>query len=281
MEGTRQTVVIVAGAQRAQRGLGGQLLLFQQLCDESGGGGDTGGDLAAPLRVLLGHDLGVVAVQNHNGKTRFVQRLGAHFGLLTDFLGVAHQVAQHHAGGRLIGKNLGGNARLCQQRQQMLRHFRNLDGGDFADVHQNVSAVLTVGGLLHTVDVAGGLHVFDQIHDALRSDLADHGFGAGFPDEQRRLIAGGAVIGAGVAQQALVHGLTHILVKLLCLLVDHAQQQALGAGGVQFLTGLVLDRAQMAAHPAEAALFRMMQGILTNHIVTSYPFLTDPACRGS
>ena len=101
------------------------------------------------------------------------------------------------------------------------------------------------------------------------------------PDEQRRLIAGGAVIGAGVAQQALVHGLTHILVKLLCLLVDHAQQQALGAGGVQFLTGLVLDRAQMAAHPAEAALFRMMQGILTNHIVTSYPFLTDPACRGS
>ena len=151
-------------------------------------------------------------------------------------------------------------------------------------VHQAVKVAGNCGSSrldLFTVDVAGGLHVFDQIHDALRSDLADHGFGAGFPDEQRRLIAGGAVIGAGVAQQALVHGLTHILVKLLCLLVDHAQQQALGAGGVQFLTGLVLDRAQMAAHPAEAALFRMMQGILTNHIVTSYPFLTDPACRGS
>ena len=163
----------------------------------------------------------------------------------------------------------------------MLRHFRYLNGGDLADVHDYVRAVLTVGGLLHAVNIAGGFHVLDQLHDALRGDLVDHGLGAGFPDEQRRLIAGGAVIGAGVAEQTLIHSLGHILVKRLRLLVDHTQQQSLGAGGVQFFAGLVLDRAQMTAHPAEAALLGMMQGILTNHIVTSYPFLTDPACRGS
>ena len=94
-------------------------------------------------------------------------------------------------------------------------------------------------------------------------------------------VLGGAVIGAGIAQQALVHGLSHVLVKFLLFLADHAQQQSLCPGGIQFLAGLVLDRAQVTAHPAEAALLGMMQGILANHMVTSYPFLTDPACRDS
>ena len=267
MEGSGQTVVVMAGALHAPGSLGFQLALLKESGHISGGGHHVGPDLAAPLGVLLLHDLRVIAVQHHHRQSDSVDGLRTGHGLLADLLGITHQVAQHDTGGRLLVQDLGGNTGFFQDGEQVLRHLGCLNGGHFADVHQHVGSVLAEGGLLHTVKIAGGQHIVDQGHDGLRSQLVNHGLRPGLPDKQRGLITCGAVIGAGVTQQALIHRLGHILVKGLLPLVDHAQQQALGPGGIDLFSGLMLDRAQMTAHPAEAALLSVMQCVLTNHIL--------------
>ena len=148
-----------------------------------------------------------------------------------------------------------------------MRHLRGGIPGRFAQPYQQLAGLGRVGlhpALGSAVHAAGLLDHVDQVRHILGGNARHHGLGAAFPDEQRGLEAGNAVVGAGSAQHTFVHGLGGIGFQLHAA-GDHAHQQALGPGRVGLLAGHQLHGAEVAAHPAKAARVRVFLGFLAKH----------------
>ncbi len=188
-------------------------------------------------------------------------------GLHAHVLHKAHQIAQRGAGGRLVLQHGVLHTGLVQDLQQGLGHLGGGITGRFAQPYQQIAGFGRVGpdlALRRAVHVAGLLDHVDQVRHILGGNARHHGLGAAFPDEQRGLEAGHAVVGAGSAQHAFVHGLGGIGFQLHAA-GNHAHQQALGPGSVGFLAGHQLYGAEVAAHPAKAARVRVFLGFLAKH----------------
>ena len=259
VESTGEAVVVMAGGKNAVCISDREQSVFNELCDEGGGCDEPGTELAAPLAVLLRHYLGVVAVENDDGLCAArVYCVRALSGLRLDLGGVAHEIGESRAGSRLIGKDGGLYAGLFEQAQQGSCHFRGLYGGNFAYVDESIAFLFGLKyGLFLAVDVSGLLKILDRLHDCGGGYALHDGLCARLADEEGRLIARGAVVGAGVAKQAFIHCLRFVRAKGLAALI-HGEKQTLCARGVYLFTGLELHRAKMAAHPAETAFIGVL-----------------------
>ena len=190
-----------------------------------------------------------------------------------DLAGEAYHLAEICTRGRLAFEQGKLHTGFFQQ-AHIAQGRLGQDGiGHLTEIQEHLSSVWTGAGLLPNAgaaaeDVAAAVKGVHRFEHGGRGDVLDHGKGAGLAYEVAGLVARGAVIGAGVAESAVVHCLGNIGVVFDTALYQR-DEQAPCPRRPALVARTAGDRTYVPAHPAESAGFCLSGTFFRKHIMTS------------